>query len=1073
MQFPTSGEAHRPAISATRRPQRRKRFSGDRLRFEALESRTLQAAGLNQAANLILEDATQVGGNAIEFRYAVTGELRASHVAVAITRSAEAAAGTTIGRLVLQGHDLAPGEHVKKWSANAGSLEIDTARPFVSVRIDPHNRLREASELDNAYTFRKYAIAAIVDGNDSNGVDPGDATGSQWVERLRDRLVSNGFDNVVAYDWSQFSLLPIESNDDVAARDVAALVRLAPERFLDEISASDVVDVQMIGYDRGATVVLNAARSLAESEVTPDSIRDGLLKLTLIDPVFGRGTNYAMQNMSQGGLGSLLAGNNAQFESFVQDTRSIDQNSVGEGLYAVTPTARANMVEVIGQRNPVAALRHLFLHTGGRYASDAGIRRSVAAYMHKAGASANLDSLIHNEAASYQIMAAPGTGVRYYNATLKVSSHRDLIEDFVNRVAAGIGRRKGLGYDETTARFLARPHGAELSPDQWAAYEELILRSTLGETLGEEAATDLQAASAAIASGSTPEAIESIDALIGKLNDSGIVPESVAAQQLAFVLDQARERLSGVVTPAIAGLVKPRLSRGLGKVIPNPRISTGSIMAASEPAESFVETTTTAAPPNSVDLTQSGYMPPVYDQGYVGSCTANATMAVVSYYLAQNYGVSYEPSRMYQYINGLANDQILDTRKDQFYAMATLSDAGCDDIGMTTATQVQGFIPESMQPYPAFANSNSLTQKEINADFKALLNTNSTLPNYQQGLYGQVTYTDLGTDVDSIIAALADGSPVVIGILVTSNFYNLGGGYTSYPMLETPTESTTTNGGHEVVLVGYDNTLQAFIVRNSWGTGENGWGYNGYAYMPYEYYEIENAGNAWIVASANFVQPATPEPFLGDLAAVLAQDGTPDPSDSGVIAINSVPLFEQGPAAPADGTVYTASPNLFGFAPQADIYGSTGYVTPLIFSSADGANFTLEGVGAPAQLGDYTFNTSAAGLPFVPLQDTYSTVPNDTSLSAQTYIGFYNGLIQAPVEGATTWTVTPNLGMIAVTTPASGPSGWLVTSPGVSSLTPGNTVFTVGAGGANGLTVPGYAYSFAMAAAVAPPASST
>ena len=39
-------------------------------------------------------------------------------------------------------------------------------------------------------------------------------------------------------------------------------------------------------------------------------------------------------------------------------------------------------------------------------------------------------------------------------------------------------------------------------------------------------------------------------------------------------------------------------------------------------------------------------------------------------------------------------------------------------------------------------------------------------------------------------------------------------------------------GGHAVLAVGYDDSAQTFMVRNSWGTG---WGQAGYFTMPYAY----------------------------------------------------------------------------------------------------------------------------------------------------------------------------------------------------------------------------------------------
>ena len=47
-----------------------------------------------------------------------------------------------------------------------------------------------------------------------------------------------------------------------------------------------------------------------------------------------------------------------------------------------------------------------------------------------------------------------------------------------------------------------------------------------------------------------------------------------------------------------------------------------------------------------------------------------------------------------------------------------------------------------------------------------------------------------------------------------------------------PAASEQVLGGHAVVAVGYDDSQQRFIVRNSWGTT---WGQQGYFTMPYAY----------------------------------------------------------------------------------------------------------------------------------------------------------------------------------------------------------------------------------------------
>lgn len=44
-------------------------------------------------------------------------------------------------------------------------------------------------------------------------------------------------------------------------------------------------------------------------------------------------------------------------------------------------------------------------------------------------------------------------------------------------------------------------------------------------------------------------------------------------------------------------------------------------------------------------------------------------------------------------------------------------------------------------------------------------------------------------------------------------------------------------GGHAVMIVGYNDHMNCFIVRNSWGSS---WGDHGYFYLPYSYVSNPN-----------------------------------------------------------------------------------------------------------------------------------------------------------------------------------------------------------------------------------------
>jgi hypothetical protein len=77
------------------------------------------------------------------------------------------------------------------------------------------------------------------------------------------------------------------------------------------------------------------------------------------------------------------------------------------------------------------------------------------------------------------------------------------------------------------------------------------------------------------------------------------------------------------------------------------------------------------------------------------------------------------------------------------------------------------------------------------------------------------------TDVKSHIAS---GFPVVIGMMVDEGFQRLRGNF----IYSGP--SGMEKGGHAMVVVGYDDSRQAFKVLNSWGRE---WGENGYGWISY------------------------------------------------------------------------------------------------------------------------------------------------------------------------------------------------------------------------------------------------
>ena len=221
--------------------------------------------------------------------------------------------------------------------------------------------------------------------------------------------------------------------------------------------------------------------------------------------------------------------------------------------------------------------------------------------------------------------------------------------------------------------------------------------------------------------------------------------------------------------------------------------------------------------PSSVDLTPS--MPAVYDQGELGSCTANALTAAVQFL---NKG--FQGSRLFLYYN----ERVLS------------GDVSTDD-GSTIADGVQslktqGNVAESAWPY-VIANF----AVKPTASLYATALTNVVL-----------AATNVSVNANQIKGCLANGSPVVIGIVVYSSFESTAA--LSSGIVPMPAASDTVLGGHAIVLVGYNDSTNLFKFRNSWGTS---YGVQGYGYLPYAYVTDANlASDLWEITSVS--PPPTP-----------------------------------------------------------------------------------------------------------------------------------------------------------------------------------------------------------------------
>lgn len=197
--------------------------------------------------------------------------------------------------------------------------------------------------------------------------------------------------------------------------------------------------------------------------------------------------------------------------------------------------------------------------------------------------------------------------------------------------------------------------------------------------------------------------------------------------------------------------------------------------------------------PSSVDLRSR--MPPVYNQGALGSCTANALCALVQFLDPRLQG-----SRLFVYYN--------ERRKEGTIP----DDAGAYLFDGISTLETYGVCPETMWPY----NISKFAEAPPNPCYVDA-ETHQTL----------VAQT-IPNNATTMKNALDQGIPFCVGILVYPAFVSASVSKTG----TVPMPSGRPLGGHAVVVVGYNDKTQRWILRNSWGTS---WGDKGYFTLPYAY----------------------------------------------------------------------------------------------------------------------------------------------------------------------------------------------------------------------------------------------
>jgi C1A family cysteine protease len=216
--------------------------------------------------------------------------------------------------------------------------------------------------------------------------------------------------------------------------------------------------------------------------------------------------------------------------------------------------------------------------------------------------------------------------------------------------------------------------------------------------------------------------------------------------------------------------------------------------------------------------------PSVYDQGELGSCTANAIAAAIQFERMKQQvkdsavvpGAT--PSRLFIYYNERAME---------------------GTVGEDAGAQIRDGIKAVARLGVCFEGGPFAWPYDI-----AKFACQPPKADYTEALRNQVVqYSRLIPSLAQLKGCIAAGYPFIFGFTVYDSFE--GAAVEKSGIVPMPGRGDTVVGGHAVLAVGYDDMMQRFKVRNSWGPK---WGQRGYCWMPYAYLTDSNlADDFWTI----------------------------------------------------------------------------------------------------------------------------------------------------------------------------------------------------------------------------------
>ena len=208
--------------------------------------------------------------------------------------------------------------------------------------------------------------------------------------------------------------------------------------------------------------------------------------------------------------------------------------------------------------------------------------------------------------------------------------------------------------------------------------------------------------------------------------------------------------------------------------------------------------------PQLLKIDLRGQMPVVLDELHIASCVANTASALYQYHLMKlGSSKTFIPSRLFIYYN------------QRMLKNNTVNDTGASIVDAINVLKTFGVCREAMWPYDV--NNFKIKPGQIC---------------YEEASKHKVLEAKkIAQTIEQLKQWLTEGYPIMFCALLYESFFE-NKGMSNGLILAPDISSEKLIGSHSFLICGYDNTMQAFLVRSSFGIN---YGIRGYFYFQYEY----------------------------------------------------------------------------------------------------------------------------------------------------------------------------------------------------------------------------------------------